>query len=41
MSSDNGETIATIAFDNMGIKKLMLSRAGLELVIRYGKKIQI
>jgi DNA helicase-2/ATP-dependent DNA helicase PcrA len=31
MSSDNGETIVTIAFNNMGIKKLMLSRAGLEL----------
>lgn len=31
MSSDNGETIVTIAFNNMGIKKLMLNKAGLEL----------
>ncbi|WP_346867800.1 MULTISPECIES: DNA helicase PcrA [unclassified Clostridium] len=31
ISSDNGETIVTIAFNNMGIKKLMLNKAGLEL----------
>ena len=31
LSSDNGETIVTIAFNNMGIKKLMLNKAGLEL----------
>lgn len=31
MVSDNGETIVTIAFNNMGIKKLMLNKAGLEL----------
>ncbi len=32
MSTDNGGTIVTIAFNNMGIKKLMLSVAGLELL---------
>lgn len=29
---DGSETIVTIAFENMGIKKLMLSKAGLELL---------
>ena len=29
---DGSETIVTIAFENMGIKKLILSKAGLELL---------
>lgn len=32
VAKDNGDAIVTIAFDNMGIKKLMLSKAGLELL---------
>lgn len=32
LSKDNSDTVLTIAFDNMGIKKLMLSKAGLELL---------
>ncbi|MEG2657328.1 MAG: DNA helicase PcrA [Clostridium sp.] len=32
LSTDNGGTIVTIAFNNMGIKKLMFSKAGLEVL---------
>ncbi|MEG1254167.1 DNA helicase PcrA [Clostridium sp.] len=32
LSTDNGGTIVTIAFNNMGIKKLMFSKAGLEIL---------
>ena len=32
ISSSNGDTLISIAFDNMGIKKLVLDKAPLEML---------